>query len=109
MIRKGQVNRAAQFLPFDAMKGLTEELKLREKKLSRVPKRELSEDDAAMINDVINKIDFGSQIEMVYYDNGHYYDIICIVEKKDIIYRYLLIATQKIYFDDIYSIKIIET
>lgn len=109
MIRKGRVNRAAQFLPFDAMKGLSEELQMREEKLSRVAKKELSEDDAEAINDVINKIDYGSQVEIVYYDQGHYYDIICVVEKKDIVYRYLSVAAQKIYFDDIYSIKIVET
>lgn len=82
MIRKGRVNRAAQFLPFDAMKGLSEELQMREEKLSRVAKKELSEDDAEAINDVMNKIDFGSQVAIVYYDQGHYYDIICVVEKK---------------------------
>ena len=42
MIRKGRVNIAAQFLPFDAMKGLSEELQMREEKLSRVAKKELA-------------------------------------------------------------------
>ena len=41
-----RVERAKQFLPFDALKGLKEELESREEKMSRVPRHELTEERA---------------------------------------------------------------
>ena len=38
------VNRAAQFLPFDALKGLSEEIQSRIEKRSRIERKELSEE-----------------------------------------------------------------
>jgi len=103
-----RVNRAAQFLPFDALKGLSEALQKKEEKLSRMQKVERSEEDAEIISETLNKIDYGSHINITYFDKGHYYEIDCEVEKKDIVYKYLQIGMQKIFFDDIYSIKLID-
>ena len=44
-----QSDRAKQFMPFDAMKGLKEALRDREERHSRVEKRDLSEDTMAEI------------------------------------------------------------
>ena len=43
-------NRAKQFMPFDAMKGLAEALKDREERHSRVQKHGVSEEDQALIS-----------------------------------------------------------
>ena len=45
-----ELNRAAQFMPFDALKGLTEELRKREERHCRVEKTELSEEESALVN-----------------------------------------------------------
>ena len=39
-----RADRAKQFLPFDALKGLHEELEAREEKMSRVPKHSMTEE-----------------------------------------------------------------
>ena len=41
--------RAKQFMPFDALKGLKEALKAKEEKLTRVAKRELSEEQQEIL------------------------------------------------------------
>ena len=47
-------DRAKQFMPFDAMKGLQEALRDREERHSRVPKHEVSEKIAEKISQIIN-------------------------------------------------------
>lgn len=42
MNKDDDVNRAAQFLPFDALKGLTEEIQSRIEKRTRVERKEIS-------------------------------------------------------------------
>ena len=42
--RNDDLNRAAQFLPFDALKGLSEEIQRRIERRSRIEKIELSEE-----------------------------------------------------------------
>ena len=49
------VNRAAQFLPFDALKGLSEEIQSRIEKRSRVERKELSEERKEEISAVLCK------------------------------------------------------
>lgn len=46
-------NRAKQFMPFDAMKGLAEALKDREERHSRVQKHGVSEEDQALISETL--------------------------------------------------------
>ena len=49
-------DRAKQFAPFDALKGLQEELRKREERLTRIQKRELSEETQAEIGKELIKI-----------------------------------------------------
>ena len=53
------IERAKQFMPFDAMKGLNEALREREEKHLRVEKRELSEEAAARLSATIGKVSRG--------------------------------------------------
>lgn len=45
-----RANRAAQFQPFDALKGLQEELRMREERRNRVAKKEVSDEKAEEIS-----------------------------------------------------------
>lgn len=101
------VNRAAQFLPFDALKGLSEEIQSRIEKRSRVERKELSDEEKEDISSVLMKINRGSKIKLKFYSIGHYYEIEGDIVKIDIIYHYLVIGQQKIFFDDIYEISIV--
>lgn len=106
MIRK-RVNRAAQFQPFDALKGLREALQAKEEKMAQVARRELPEEQQCELSDMLNKIERGLMIEVVFYFNGHYVSLIGQVENMNIAHKYLVVDKAKIYFDDIYSIVIL--
>lgn len=102
-----KANRAAQFNPFDTLKGLKEALREKEEKLSRVPKRELSEEQQEEVSIQLSKIERGTMVDMTFFDSGHYVSLIDKVAEMNVIYRYIVIGKAKIYFDDIYDIKLI--
>ena len=51
------VNRAAQFLPFDALKGLSEELQSRIEKRTRVPRHEFSDEKKEELSKTLVRVD----------------------------------------------------
>ena len=107
MAKSDDLNRAAQFLPFDALKGLSEELQKRIERRTKISRIELSEEQQEIVSDELSKVQRGNRIRLNFYMDGHYVDLEGIVEKTDSIYQYLVIGQQKIYYRDIYSITII--
>lgn len=89
------------------MKGLQEALREREKKHLRVEKRELSEEAAVRLSVAINKVDKGMMVWVEYYCAFHEVTLQGKVSKIDTVYRYLIIGEERIYFDDLYKLKII--
>ncbi len=100
--------RAKQFQPFDAMKGLSEALKDREERHSRVEKKEISEEAVQAIEKVLIKIEIGAKVRVEYYKAFHYLVIKGVVDKVDAVKKFLLMGEQKIFFDDIYEIRILD-
>jgi hypothetical protein len=101
-----RANRAAQFQPFDALKGLQEELRMREERRNRVAKKEVSEEKSEEISRELIKVEKGSNVEIVFYRSGRYYELAgCVLAKNDT-YKYLMIGEEKIPYDDIYVIKV---
>ena len=100
-----RADRAAQFQPFDALKGLQEELRAREERRTRVEKKEISEEQMDAISSVLAKIYKRMEIEVTFYSSGHYYTLKGTVEDKNDIYKYLVVGQGKIFYDDIYEIK----
>ena len=105
--KNNDVNRAAQFLPFDALKGLSEELQERIDRRTRVQKHDFSEEQKEELSKVLCKIEKGTKISVTFYCNGHYFNLHGEVSKVNPIYQYLLIGQKKIFYDDIYDIDII--
>lgn len=103
----GKVDRAAQFQPFDALKGLQEELRAREERRTRVAKKEITEERAESISTQLIKIYKRSDVEIVFYRGGHYYNLQGSVVDKNDIYKYLVIGQEKIFYDDIYDLKLL--
>lgn len=99
--------RAKLFMPFDAMKGLTEALREREERHLRVEKRELSEEAAARLSANIGKVKRGDAVWVEYYRAFYEVTLQGTVSKIDTVYRYLVIGDERIYFDDLYKLKII--
>ena len=101
-------DRAKQFMPFDALKGLQEELRIREERRTRVKKKTLSEDQIEKISRVLGRVQNGSKVNICLYSQGHYITIDGYVSELNQIYEYIKIGNEKIFFDDIYKIAIIE-
>ena len=94
-----RIARAKQFLPFDALKGLQEALREKEKEIEYEEKKELSEETLAELNNIFNQIEKGSYVKIRYYRNGRYSEINGIVTYIDYIKK-------KIQIDKIENINI---
>lgn len=97
-------DRAKQFMPFSALKGLEDALKEKEKII--VPKIELSEDSAAELDRKMHLLKCGMIITVIYFCKDEYLKLTGIVAKIDINNRMLQIVNTRIRFDDIYNILI---
>jgi len=106
--RNEDIDRAAQFLPFDALKGLNEELQSRIEKRSRVERHEFSDEMKEELAQTLMRVASGMVVRVKFYFNGHYVDLEGLVEKNSVVYHYIMIGQGKIYYDDIYHISIVE-
>lgn len=97
--------RAKQFTPFDAVVGLRQALKEKEK--IRQKRRELSEDKITEIDATLKNIRVGDVVWVMHY-NGTEQEYITtngIVNNISAQAQFLNIAVREIRFEDIYSIK----
>lgn len=101
-------DRAKQFMPFDALKGLQEELRKREERRSRIDKKILSDEMAEKLSVDLLKLRKNARVRLVFYRNGHYLDMEGDVVEVNFTYHYIKIGNEKIFFDDIYEILAVE-
>lgn len=98
-----RLDRARQFLPFDALKGFQEALK--EKEIEYVEKRELSEDSIEQLSKEISLLLKGDMIKIKYYTNKQYKYIEGTIKKVDSVKKsIILLGDTTIRFDDIIEI-----
>ena len=100
--------RAKQFMPFDAMKGLQEALRRQEEIYTRVEKHEVCEDQQAKLSDMLTKTQKGMVIWLSYYKSFHDVETQGRVSKIDHTYRYMYVGEEKISFNDIYDMRFVE-
>ena len=100
-----RIQRAKQFAPFDAVVGLRQAL--REKEKIRIPKKEISEDMAAEIDRILKCLEKSQIITVIRYDESeqNYIQITGEIKDIDTQKRLMQIETTYIYFDNIYSIE----
>ena len=103
MIRQ---QRAKQFQPFDAMKGLSEALRDREERHCREYKRELSEETVKKIEDALLRVENGVRVRIEYYKAFHSVVMRGEITKINRSYKFLQINDEKIYFEDIYDLTV---
>ena len=97
------LERAKQFLPFDALKGFRESLEKTE--LLFESKKILSDDSEEELNKVFLSLDVGNRVLVKYYDGIEYIETYGIIKKIESIYKNLYLSNSKISFDDIIEIK----
>ena len=98
-----RLDRAKQFLPFDALKGLQEAL--RSKEIEYEEKKEISEEEQEKISAQLCLLDMGDNIKIKYYFDRKYITIEGIVKKIDFIKKVIILVNENVIkFDDILEI-----
>ena len=98
--------RAKQFAPFDAMKGLQEALRDREERHCRVDKHDISDEDIEENSLVIAKLSKGHTVFIEYYCAFHYMEKEGRITEISIPFKFLRLNGERIAFADIYRIRI---
>lgn len=94
--------RAKQFMPFAALKSYPDALRKREKIV--VPRAELSEESARVLDLKLRQVRKREIVTVVYFCRGEHLKITGMVSRVDETARVLKIVNTKIDFDDIYDI-----
>ena len=95
-------DRAKQFMPFAALKGYPEALRKKEKIV--VPKAEISEEYAAVLDRKLRQVKKNDVITVIYFCDNEYLKKTGMVSRIDETARILKIVNTKISFNDIYDI-----
>jgi len=90
------------------MKGLQEALHDREERHTRVERHEISEEMQNLNSSVIAKIEKRTRISLDYYCAFHDIAKEGIVTEIDKVFKFLKLNGEKIYFEDIYQIRIMD-
>ena len=105
-IKMSRQERAKQFAPFDALKGLHNALRLKEYEHERVQKGDLTEEKAEAISKILLGLEKGDSVKAVYFEDGHNKEISG--KAKLIIEEHILqVEKKKILLDDLLNIEII--
>ena len=102
-------DRAKIFMAFDALKGLREELELREKRHARKERIELSETQTAEISNCLKTAKPGETVCVVYYSDGNYVETEGPLNKIDKTFSFLVVGEIKVAFENIFSVKKVTT
>lgn len=99
-------NRAKQFMPFAAVKGLNEALRAKERELCLTDKKELADDGCAELEAHFEAVRKGTNVTAVYFCGGEYLTASGSVTLCDTVNRILRVGDSKISFDDIFELEI---
>ena len=102
-------DRAKQFAPFSALRGLEDALARKEAELLYEEKKILSEDTVASINRVLCRVDEGMTVRLEYYDGEvkRYLSMTGVVEVHDRLYGTMRVSDKVILYDEISGIEIL--
>lgn len=97
-------DRAKQFMPFDAVKGLREALAAKEAELLFVEKNDISEDGIADMNKMLSSLKQNDRVRVSYYANHIYHTVNETVVKVDAAREMLVLSGIELAFSDITEI-----
>ena len=101
-----RAERAKQYLPFDALRGLREELALREERHTRTERKELSETQQQELSLALSSLKKGDGVSVTYYAQGHYVVLDATLEKIDAYKGVLVLSGVTVSFEDLYDIAL---
>lgn len=97
--------RAKQFMPFDALKGLQEEL--RKKEIEYEEQKEMCDASLEELENEFNKLEIGNKVEVKFYKQGQYITIKGELKKINYQKKKIQIDYEIINLCDIIKIKLI--
>ena len=100
-----RINRAAQFAPFDALKGLSDALRLKEYQREREIKGDITEELALKMSTLLINLEKADTLIVKYYEDGKN-KIISGKAKVFCAERYIRINSKNIDFDSICDLEI---
>lgn len=103
-MKMDRAERAKQFMPFDALKGL--KAALREKERVVVEKKVLSEEKGEELDRRLHELQLKDMVTVIYFQQDEYVKVTGMVSRIDLTARLLKVVNTKIDFDDIYDIWI---
>lgn len=106
-MRMNRQDRAKQFAPFDALRGLREALAAKEREHEKQERGDVSEDVAAEIETELVRLKRGDCVRALVYDNGYYITVEGRVTNYDLIFKFITIEDGKIPFRDLFGLKIL--
>ncbi len=104
MAKMTNVERAKQFLPFNALRGYYTLIK--EKENIKENKKILSTDEYERLEREFCKVEIGSIVWIKYYLDDHYEEIEGMVSKIDLVFKTIQIVKTEILIKDIVDLKI---
>lgn len=109
MVREkmSRLDRAKQFAPFDALKGLQEAIKIKEYEHDRIVRGEQSEDEIKEISNVFSSLEKNDNVEIEFFRDGHIVNLTG-VAKLDVYAQRIYVGAFEIQFDEIKRIKIVK-
>lgn len=102
-MKMDQADRAKQFMPFDALKGLKDAL--REKERIVVEKKELSEEKGEELDRKLHQLKLKDMVTVIYFHENEYLKVTGMVSRIDETARVLKVVNTKIRFEDIYEVE----
>lgn len=97
-------DRAKQFAPFDALKGLQETMRIKEYEHDRIVCGEMSEDEIKEITAVLCQLEKGDLVEISFFRDGHIIHL-CGKSKIEALEQKLFVGAFDIKFEEIKAIK----
>lgn len=95
---------AKQFMPFDSLKGLREELE--KKEIKKEERKILSDSSLEALEREFRKLTIGSNVKVVYYDKIKYRSILGIIQNIDYFKKQIIINNIKINISNITSLEL---
>ncbi len=99
-------DRAKQFMPFAALKGLPEALAEKEKRI--LPKKELSEEYREELDRTLSQIRKKDMVSVVYFHENNYVKITGMVSGIERKAGYLIVVNTKIPFSNIAELSLVD-
>ena len=100
-----RIERAKQFLPFDALKGLQEALRKKESETEKAERVELSEESLEELENKFNRVKKGDIVFIKYYKNEKYIELKGSITKMDYIKKRIQVNNEDISIYDVIFIK----